>query len=193
MKKLLVLAGPSAVGKTTVMKRLIDMHGEFELVRSATTREPRGDGHDSEYIYLSAEDFRLRIEEGQMLEFTEYGGNLYGTPLSETERIFAEGRIPLLILDINGVLSLKSITEKFKTVAVYITAEMDILDARLEARATLSGNSEAALRTLEKRKAQNRRDLTAFSQVSDRFDAVVKNESLDLCANQIYKIFSKST
>ena len=83
MKKALVLVGPSAVGKTTVMSELIRRGPEFEFIRSATTRSPRGDGHDDEYIYLTVDEFRARISTGGMLEYTEYGGNLYGTPASE--------------------------------------------------------------------------------------------------------------
>ena len=93
----LVLAGPSGGGKTTVMNELVGSDYGFELVRSATTREKRGDGNDGEYIYLSKDEFSGQIKAGKMLEFTEYGGNLYGTPHSEIERIVKEDKIPLLI------------------------------------------------------------------------------------------------
>ena len=192
MRKVLVIAGPSAAGKTTVMKHLVSQYGKFELVRSATTREARGDGHDSEYVYLSADEFKSRIEKKQMLEYTEYGGNLYGTPLSEVDRIFREGKIPLLILDINGVLSLKKNTERFKTVAVYITADMQTLDARLEERARASGNTDSALAALEKRKLQNRRDVITVSQSRDKFDALIANDDIKVCAEHIYELFTHS-
>ena len=190
MKKVLVIAGPSAVGKTTVAKHLLSLHEEFEFVRSATTRAPRADGNDSEYIYLTGSEFKESIDNGKMLEFTEYSGNFYGTPLSETDRIFAKGKIPLLILDINGVLSLKNITEKIKSVAVYITADTETLDERLTERARLEGNTEAALTTLKKRKEQNRRDILTVSQNSDKFDAVIRNDNIDFCAKQIYDVFN---
>lgn len=190
MKKVLVIAGPSAVGKTTVAKRLLSLYEEFEFVRSATTRAPRADAHGSEYIYLDDSEFKSRIKNGEMLEFTEYSGNFYGTPLSETERIFEKGKTPLLILDINGVLSLKNIHGKFKTVAVYITADHETLDVRLALRAEIAGNTESALDTFEKRKAQNRRDLLTVSQKFDKFDAVIRNDDIDSCAKQIYDLFN---
>ncbi|MBE6645105.1 MAG: hypothetical protein E7612_06995 [Ruminococcaceae bacterium] len=189
MRKILVLAGPSAVGKTTVMKRILSVYNNFELVRSATTRAPRGDGHDGEYIYLSESEFKSKIENGEMLEYTEYSGNLYGTPYSELKRIFGKGRTPLLILDINGVLSLKNTPRDFKTVAVYITADTEILDARLKKRAEVAGNTEAALLTMEKRKMQNHRDLQLVSKLTDKFDAVIRNDDIEICADSINKIF----
>ena len=70
MRKILILAGPSAVGKTTVMKEILSRSDEFEFIRSATTRAPRGDGHDSEYIYLTEIEFKKRIADGEMLEYT---------------------------------------------------------------------------------------------------------------------------
>lgn len=189
MRKILIIAGPSAVGKTTVMKDMLSRHPEFEFIRSATTRAPRGDGHDSEYIYLSLSEFKARIENGGMLEHTEYSGHFYGTPASEIERIFADGKIPLLILDINGVKSVKGAERSFKTVAVYITADMDILDKRLTERAVALGGSEDAIASVERRKAQNRRDLSDMDGFSASFDAIVENKEITKTTEEIYKIF----
>ena len=86
MDSILVLVGPSAVGKTTVMTRILELYGnEFSPIRSATTRAPRGDSFDGEYIYLSREEFLSSVSRGELLEYMEYGGNLYGTPKSEVE------------------------------------------------------------------------------------------------------------
>ena len=104
MNRILVLAGPSAVGKTTVMKEILSHSSRFEFMRSATTRAPRSDGNDSEYVYLSKEEFKAQIVSGEMLEYTEFGGNFYGTPISELKRASALGKTPLLILDINLLL-----------------------------------------------------------------------------------------
>ena len=97
MKKVLILAGPSAVGKTTLMSEILS----------------RGDGRDQEYIYLTKEKFLNCVKRAEMLEYTEYGGNMYGTPKYEIDRIFSDGKIPLLILDINGVKALKALQSDF--------------------------------------------------------------------------------
>ena len=95
MIKVLILAGASAVGKTTVGTLLVES-GKFELVRSATTREKRDDAFGSEYIYLTRNEFLKLVSDGGVLEHTEYAGHLYGTPRSEIERISGEGRTPLI-------------------------------------------------------------------------------------------------
>ena len=190
MNKLLILAGPSAVGKTTVALRIMDIEpSKFELVRSATTRAPRGDGNDSEYIYLSDSDFRRSLKNGEMLEYTEYGEFLYGTPRSEIDRIFNEGRYPLLVLDINGVKSLKNYKGDFKAFSVYFTEEISVLDARLYERALADGLSEKALSNYEKRRVQNRADLSFVSERCDIFDLVLKNETVDGSASAVLNEF----
>ena len=189
MRKILVLAGPSAVGKTTVMKKILEKHPEFEFIRSATTREKRQDAHESEYIYLSIEEFKKQVSDGKMLEYTEFGGNLYGTPASEIERIFDDGKIPLMILDINGVKSLKLRPRDFITYAVYILADICVLDARLYERAVAEGLTEKAVAVFEKRKAANRRDIESLSEMSALFNAKVINSDISDTADNIIRLF----
>lgn len=189
MKKILVLAGPSAVGKTTVMKKILEKHPEFEFICSATTREKRQDAHESEYIYLSIEEFKKQVSDGKMLEYTEFGGNFYGTPASEIERIFSDGKIPLLILDINGVKSLKSRPRDFITYSVYILADIYVLDARLYERAVAEGLTEKAVAVFKKRKAVNRRDIESLSEISSLFDAKVINLDISDTADNIIRLF----
>lgn len=191
MDKILVLAGPSAVGKTTVMKELVRKYRCFDFIRSATTRAPRGDGYDSEYLYLTADEFVALIGNGGVLEYTEYGGNYYGTPASEIERIFGEGKIPLLILDINGVKTLKSKQQSFAVVAVYITADEQVLEKRLFDRVIAAGETEAAYKIFETRKAQNRKDFESLSSLVDVFDAFVENTTPDDTAERIMAVFDR--
>ena len=190
MNKILVIAGPSAVGKTTVMKQILKQNPKFDYIRSATTRAPRGDGFDAEYIYLSREQFLSLIENGGVLEYTEYGGNFYGTPSSEIERIFDSGKIPMLILDINGVKTLKSVEREFGVVAVYITADTEVLDKRLLERVAAAGETEAAYKIYEARREQNRKDLESLPYLADVFDAFVENTTPNETAKKIMSVFS---
>lgn len=189
MRKILILAGPSAVGKTTVMKQILAQRPDFEFIRSATTRAPRGDGNDGEYIYLSRDEFLSRLEQGKMLEYTEFGGNYYGTPASEIERAFSVGKIPVLILDLNGVESLVNGAKDYRAFAVYITADMKTLDERLYERASVDGFSEKAMATLNRRKAQNREDFEKISAHKSLFNLVLQNVSVAECASQILSSF----
>ena len=182
MKSILIIAGPSAVGKTTVMKRMMELDDRFEFIRSATTRPARGDGHDSEYIYVTKEEFLSRIENGKMLEYMEYGENMYGTPASEIERIFALNKTPLLILDIVGVNSIKSVPRDFRTIAFYVYDELNVMEERLYARELLENPTEKALATFMKRKNANIRDYSSLDSCSHLFDAFIKNETVDASA-----------
>ena len=190
MNAIIVIAGPSAVGKTTVMEKIISENSVFEYVRSATTRAPRGDGKDSEYIYLSKSDFRKRIARGEILEHTDYGGNLYGTPAEEIERILSSGKTPILILDINGVKSLKSKTRSFDVFSVYIWEDLKVLENRLYER-MFSDKSDLAEETFKKRKEVNIRDYSDVVEFAPFFDAFIENTEVENTAKGILREFSR--
>jgi guanylate kinase len=191
MKKVLIIAGPSAVGKTTVMTEILSRYPDFELVRSATTREARGDSYDSEYIYCSRAEFESYIANGEMLEYTEYSGNYYGTPASEIERIFGEGKTPFLILDINGVISFKKMKDRFPSFSVYLTAPLPVLEERLYERAQKKGLTEEALLTYRNRVLANKELQDDFGRIATYFDLVIQNELVSQTANEILNNFNK--
>ena len=131
MNDILIIAGPSAVGKTTVAWEMLKNDNRFEFVRSATTREVRGgDGYSSEYIYVTREEFEELIRTEGVLEWTEYAGAYYGTPRSEITRIHAAGRIPLLILDVVGVHSLVSKAD-LSVCGIYVWDKLSVMEERI--------------------------------------------------------------
>ena len=174
MKKLLVIAGPSAVGKTTVSDEIIRQNNKFSLSRSATTRAPRGDEHDDEYVYLTREQFLSAIESGNMLEHTEYSGALYGTPKSEVERILGEGGLPMFILDLAGVASLRAGEYAEDTLFVYLYDDINTLEERLYSR-YMTPPSVEGLTRFAKRKEQNIADYLGFDKHAGLFDILVSN------------------
>ena len=173
MIKLLVIAGPSAVGKTTVAHEILSADSRFSLSRSATTRAPRGDGYDSEYIYLSRSEFERRIASGEVLEYTEYAGAYYGTPHSEIERIDKEGKIPLLILDRQGVASL-SHSPLVASCAVYIYDDISVMEERLRKRFETDSSPERESR-LKSRIEKNLADYREIFDTAPHLYAFVKN------------------
>ena len=188
MKQILILAGPSAVGKTTVANELLKGNSDFELVRSVTSRPPRGDGNDSEYIYLSKEDFKRGIESNDVLEYTEYAGELYGTPKSEIDRIIKEGRVPLLILDINGVKALNK-ADGISVCAVYVYDDIRIVDQRLYDRYLGMTPSADTLIKYVNRKEQNNADYIASPEFAESFYSFVKNTEPETCAGEVRSAF----
>ncbi len=186
MKKILILAGPSGVGKTTLAHALLKGSERFELVRSLTTRAPRGDSFDSEYIYISNEEFSRLVSEGGILEYTEYAGNFYGTPRSEIDRISAEGRSPLLILDLNGVHTVVNSKSDISPCAVYITVPDAVLLERLSQR--YGTDTEKLNSRLEK----NISERAYFEEIKSDFFAVVENSgNVGKCAEEISQAFFK--
>ena len=183
MNAILVIVGPSGVGKTTVANRVVEISPSFEFVRSATTRAPRGDGNDSEYLYLTREEFLGRVESGKMLEYMEYGGNLYGTPASEVERIHSEGKTPLLVLDIEGAKSLRKGNFDFRSVILYVYEDLDVINGRLCART--GATSDAVARRCE----LNKRDYLSMPEISHLFDDFLRNEMVDVAASEVMEIF----
>ena len=186
MKKILILAGPSGVGKTTLAHALLNASDRFELVRSVTTREPRGDSFDSEYIYISKEEFSRLISSGGVLEYTEYAGNFYGTPRSEIERIIGEGRAPLLILDLNGVHTVANSKSDISPCAVYLTAKEEELEARLRRRYC------SDIEKLNSRLEKNISERAYFEEIKNDFFAVVESSgNVGKCAEKVIEQFSK--
>lgn len=184
MKKLLIFAGLSAVGKTTLANYITERNSDFVLVRSATTRAPRGDGNDSEYLYLTKEKFNDLVKTGDMLEYTEYAGNFYGTPRSEIEAIAEAGKTPLLILDVEGVKSIKRAGE-YPTLAVYLYDEVNVLEERLYARYIGDAPTVEGLARFAKRKEQNTADIISFGDFIDNFDLVLRNSELSSSSDTV--------
>ena len=196
MKKCIILVGPSAVGKTTVAHAMLEISDKYELVRSVTTREMRADSFGSEYIYISREEFLHQIEVGGVLEHTEYAGQLYGTPRSEIDRITSEGRVPLLILDLNGANSLFN-AEGIAPCTIYLYDELDVMDERLKARYISENTSEADQKRYDSRTKQNITDFSHMEEYESFIYSFVKNcATVECCANKInevYDIFAVDT
>lgn len=184
-KYAIVIAGPSGVGKTTVTERLISELGFLRESRSVTTRQPRNDGNDGEYVYLTADEFRRYIELGEVIEYTEYGGNFYGTVRFELERIFNEGKIPILILDYNGARSLRALVD-YPVYSFYLYTTLEEAARRLESRdLTAAPDIERAKAAVARRKAENIADYRKMRTMTELFDAFVENRNLDICVAEI--------
>lgn len=172
--RLLVLSGPSGVGKTAVAERLLAT-GLVSRAVTATTRAPRpGERDGVDYVFLSPDDFRRRLAEGWFLEHAEVYGRLYGTPRSAVEAILAAGRHCLLVIDVQGVATLRAAG----TEGVYVLLEppsREELERRLHQRGS-NGPSDLARRLAEAEAELSRTSL---------FDRRVVNRDLGAAVAEI--------
>ena len=105
---LIVISGPAGSGKGTVCSHLLKT-GDFAFSVSATTRAPRpGEQNGINYHFISKEEFKARIENDAMLEYTEYCGNFYGTPKKEAEEVLASGKNLILEIEVEGAKNVKA-------------------------------------------------------------------------------------
>jgi guanylate kinase len=128
---ILVITGPSGVGKGTLIKRLLERAPGLELAVSATTRPPRpGETNGLDYHFLSDEDFDRRVAAGEFVEHAVYAGNRYGTLRSELER---PARGIVLEIDVQGARQVRETLPEATQVFIE-PPSFDDLAARLERR-----------------------------------------------------------
>lgn len=133
-KPYIVLVGPSGSGKTAIAEMLAkdsSSNPSFSLVRSTTSRPKRRHENESEYDFVSQDEFEQMVAAGKMLEYTQYAGNYYGTTRDSVLAILKSGKIPISAMDIYGAKSVKKVLGgRAKLVFVY-RSKKDVLKAIL--------------------------------------------------------------
>jgi len=170
--KLIIFSAPSGSGKSTIINKLMSeygLRGRFSI--SATSRKPRGSEQDGvEYYFLTEEDFRRRIGEGDFLEYEEvYPGCFYGTLRSEVDRTLARGENVILDIDVQGGLNVKKIYGDRALTLFIQPPSIERLRERLERRGT------DAPEVIERRLAKAETELS----FAPKYDAVVVNDDLE--------------
>jgi guanylate kinase len=118
---LLIISGPSGVGKTTICKRLSDRLDAFLSVSATTRRQRENEVNGRDYYFVSVEEFERDLREGRCLEHAKvYGGNYYGTPSGPVIEALEGGRVVILEIEIEGTIQVK---QRFpEAIGVYILA-----------------------------------------------------------------------
>lgn len=179
--KLIVLTGPSGVGKGTLLKALLRRHPEYFLSVSATTRSPRlGEVDGEHYCFVSRPQFLQLVEQGDLLEWAEFAGNLYGTPRRPVEEKIAQGKTVILEIELEGARQIRETFPEARRIFV-LPPSMEELEQRLRTRAQ---DSEEAI---ARRLARAQIELEAVNE----FDVRVVNGDLEVALNQIEEALSE--
>jgi guanylate kinase len=173
--RLIVLTGPSGVGKGTLLKHLCQRHPGLQVSVSLTTRAPRpGEIAGQSYIFVSREEFQAAIQAGELLEWAEYAGNYYGTPRQPVAQALQQGKWVILEIEVVGA---RQIRQNFPQAHLIFICPptWETLEQRLRQRGQ---DSETAM---QKRLARAQEELQAALE----FDAQVVNDDLEQAIQEL--------
>ncbi|MEY4452482.1 MAG: hypothetical protein RIT51_160 [Actinomycetota bacterium] len=179
MSGLTVISGPTAVGKGTIVRYLLEHFPETHLSVSATTRKPRpGEQDGVDYFFLTKDEFQLLIDTDQMLEYAiVHGENFYGTPRQPVEAAISAGKLVILEIDVQGARQVKVAKPETKTIFI-APPTWEELVARLRGRGTETEVEQA------KRLETAEQELATQSE----FDFVVVNDEVARCAHEVLEL-----
>lgn len=117
--QLFIITGPSGVGKTTVGTEILKQMPNLQKVVTYTTRKPRPNEHDGvDYNFISVEEFLNRRSGGDFFEHAENYGNFYGNSRNDLEKIWADGKIVMMIVDVKGAKTIRNFFPQSKTIFI---------------------------------------------------------------------------
>lgn len=178
--RIIIITAPSGSGKTTLVKRLLQAMPNLAFSISACTRSPRtGELDGRDYYFLTEPEFKSRIDSDEFVEWEMvYTGKYYGTLRSELQRIWDEGRTPLVDIDVKGALAIQ---EQYPdtSLSIFIKApSLEILRDRLIARGTESAQM------LEERLSKAEYELMAAPE----FDRIIVNDNLEKATQDLMQL-----
>ncbi|MDO4928736.1 MAG: guanylate kinase [Corynebacterium sp.] len=179
--RMVVVLGPSAVGKSTVVHRLRAEIPNLYFSVSMTTRDPRpGEVDGVDYFFVTPEEFQKRIDEGAMLEWADIHGGLQrsGTPAAPVEEALAAGRPVLIEVDLVGARAIAALKPEAETVFLAPPSQ-EALEERLRGRGTESAE------VIERRLETARTELAAQNE----FKHVIVNDDLDQTIAEFRTVF----
>ena len=178
---LIVISGPSGVGKDTLIKRLLELDGNLRYSVSCTTRSPReGEIDGVHYTFVDRSRFQQLVEQGAFLEHATYDGNLYGTLTDRVERARDDGRDIVLKIEVKGAEQVRERVPDGLFIFV-VAPSLQELERRQEKRASESSTGMASRREIARREMK----------YASHYDHVVVNDELERAVAEILAIVNQ--
>jgi guanylate kinase len=175
--RLIVLTGPSGVGKGTLLSALLARHPALSLSVSATTRSPRaGEVDGLNYYFVTRQQFDLMVSEGEFLEWAEFAKNCYGTPRRSVEAQLKVGTWVILEIELEGA---RQVRETFPTAyrIFILPPSIEELESRIRGRG--QDSDDAIARRLSHARAE--------IDAANEFDATIVNDDFDVALDRLEK------
>ncbi|MEQ8465481.1 MAG: guanylate kinase [Coleofasciculus sp. E1-EBD-02] len=167
--RLIVITGPSGVGKGTLVRLLLTRHPQLYLSISTTTRQPRpGEVEGQHYYFVSQDTFQEMVSANELLEWAEYAGNYYGTPRKPVEQHIQRGESVLLEIELEGA---RQIQQTFTTALRIFILPPNMAELEQRIRGRGKDSEDAIARRLERAKAE--------IEAADEFDLQIVNDNLE--------------
>lgn len=181
--KLVIISGPSGVGKSTICKMVAEKLNAFVSVSATTRAQAPSEQNGREYWFLTKQEFEKRINNDELLEYASVFGNYYGTPKEPIDKALAEGRTVILEIDVQGAMQVKKLCRDAMTIFILPPKKEDLL-TRIDHRNR--GEDEQSKR---------RRLDTAAAEIAaawQRYDHMVVNDQLDVAVQEVIELVNDS-
>jgi guanylate kinase len=176
--KLVIISGPSGVGKTTICKEVAKRTGAVQSISMTTRPKAENEVDGTEYIFVSREDFEKQIEQGRFLEYAEVFGNLYGTPKEPVDKALKEGKTIILQIDVQGAKQIKKIYPEALTIFILPPNQRELANR-------LTERSRDTVETMEQRLDGASIEIAAAWQY---YENMVINDELEQAISEVIQI-----